>query len=120
MSLGRKTFISASPLAAAAALTSCKNNGSAQAGGYAEFFPVLKPKDYLSGEAVLARGGSFIVCHNALANFAAGAAARVGKSSSMVLDDMVHNLLSGFKVVPAGVTAIQLAQEHGWKLYTVA
>ena len=235
MSLGRKTFLSASLLAAAAVLTSCKNNGSAQA-GYAEYFPVLEPKDYdyagmmatlrnpnphkqvfstssilvqpganyaaiyahmqfamngydlsigpgsgklatlavfsgasvalalnddmwqtyrigdrygiaktniyykaksdldvhstpsnphglyqdLSGQAVLARGGSFMVCHNALANFAAGAAARLSKAPNNVLEEMLHNLLPGFKIVPAGVTAVQLAQEHGWKLYTVA
>ncbi len=72
-----------------------------------------------SAQAVLRRGGKFMVCHNALAKFASGCAARTGSDPAAVLADLVRSLLPGFMLVPAGVLAVQLAQERGWKLYTV-
>jgi hypothetical protein len=73
-----------------------------------------------SAQAILRRGGKFMVCHNALAKFASGCAARTGSDPAAVLADLVRSLLPGFMLVPAGVLAVQLAQERGWKLYTVA
>ena len=73
-----------------------------------------------SAQAVLQRGGTFMLCHNALAKLAHSCAAATGKTSESVLAEMIHNLQPGFMLVPAGVTAVQLAQEHGWKVYTVA
>jgi hypothetical protein len=72
-----------------------------------------------SAQAVLKRGGWFMACHNALANVASQCAINAGTGSRLVLDDMIRNLQPGFTLVPAGVTAIQLAQEYGWKLYTI-
>jgi hypothetical protein len=71
-----------------------------------------------SAEAVLARGGWFMACHNALASIASQCSAG-GASAQTALEEMANNLLPGFTLVPAGVTAIQLAQEYGWKLYTL-
>lgn len=68
-----------------------------------------------SGQAVLKRGGRFMVCHNALTNLANSIAGKTSPSDA--LDEMSHNLLPGFMLVPAGVTAAQLAQENGWKLF---
>jgi hypothetical protein len=69
-----------------------------------------------SAQAILARGGSFMVCHNALTNLAS---ALVGKARcQQAAQEMSENLMPGFLLVPAGVTAVQLAQERGWKLFT--
>lgn len=70
-----------------------------------------------SAQAVLKRGGSFMVCHNALTGRARTLAAKVGVNAEVALDEMSHNLLPGFMLVPAGITAVQLAQENGWKFY---
>ena len=88
--------------------------------------PNLSPNDPtslyqdLSAQAVLKRAGSFMLCHNALASLAHSCAATTRTTSESVLAEMIHNLQPGFMLVPAGVTAVQLAQEHGWKVYTVA
>jgi hypothetical protein len=71
-----------------------------------------------SAQAVLKRGGWFMACHNALASIASQCT-NDGRNARIALEDMVNNLLPGFTLVPAGVTAIQLAQEYGWKLYTL-
>jgi len=70
-----------------------------------------------SAQAVLKRGGSFMVCHNALTGRARTLAAQIGINPEAALNEMSHNLLPGFMLVAAGVTAVQLAQENGWKFY---
>jgi intracellular sulfur oxidation DsrE/DsrF family protein len=73
-----------------------------------------------SAQAVLKRGGSFMVCHNALAGLANAVAAGSGVAPQTALAEMSGNLMPGFLLVPAGVVAVQLAQEHGWKLFAPA
>ncbi len=70
-----------------------------------------------SAQAVLHRGGAFMVCHNALTNLAAAFAPKAGVTPAQALDDFVRNVLPGFQIVPAGVAATQLALEHGWHPY---
>lgn len=72
-----------------------------------------------SAEAVLKRGGAFMVCHNATTGVAGLFAMKMGLNPSSVLAEWSQNMLPGFKFVPAGVAAVQLAQENGWKLYTI-
>lgn len=72
-----------------------------------------------SAEAVLHRGGSFMVCHNALAVQATLLAAKSGGNAEAILADFTGNILPGFQVVPAGVAATQLAIEHGWRPYSI-
>lgn len=74
----------------------------------------------LSAEAVRKRGGAFMVCHNALTKVAMRCASKNGNDGKAVLSDFMDNLQPGCLLVPSGVTAVQLAQEYGWKLYTVA
>jgi intracellular sulfur oxidation DsrE/DsrF family protein len=71
-----------------------------------------------SAQAVLKRGGSFMVCHNALTGFANSMALKVGSDCASVLAELSQNVLPGFLVVPSGLVAVQLAQENGWKLFT--
>ncbi len=72
-----------------------------------------------SAEAVMHRGGAFMVCHNAMAGIAQSLAGQTGQTAQSVLDDFTANVLPGFQIVPAGVAATQLALEHGWQLYPV-
>jgi len=60
-----------------------------------------------SAQAVLKRGGSFMVCHNALTNLANTLARKAAVNDEVALDEISRNLLPGFLLVPAGVTAVQ-------------
>lgn len=71
-----------------------------------------------SAQAVLKRGGSFMVCHNALSFIASAMAKKSRVNFDDVLADMRQNLMPGFLLVPAGLMAVQLAQENGWKLFS--
>lgn len=72
-----------------------------------------------SAQALLKRGASFMVCHNATTAVAAvlGSAANIAPRAALA--DFEHNLLPGFLMVPAGVAAVQAAQSNGWKLFPV-
>ena len=72
-----------------------------------------------SAEAVLKRGGAFMVCHNATTAVAGMLAGQLGIKPADALADWSANMLPGFTFVPAGVAAVQLAQENGWKIYTI-
>jgi hypothetical protein len=73
-----------------------------------------------SAQAVMKRGGKFFVCHNAMTAVAAVVSSKVpGTTPAGVLADFEKNVLPGFIVVPAGVAAIQQAQQHGWKPFTI-
>jgi hypothetical protein len=72
-----------------------------------------------SAQAVLRRGGAFMVCHNALTGVAGLIGPKAGMTPDAALADFMSNVLPGFQVVPAGVAATQLALEHGWHSYPV-
>jgi len=72
-----------------------------------------------SAQAELKRGGAFMVCHNATTAVAGMLGAKAGVAPADALADFKANMLPGFMLVPAGVAAVQLAQENGWKLYTI-
>lgn len=72
-----------------------------------------------SAQAVMARGGAFMVCHNALTYVASIFASRSGQSTDAVLAEFTANMLPGYAMVPAGVAAVQLAQQHGWTLFAL-
>jgi intracellular sulfur oxidation DsrE/DsrF family protein len=72
-----------------------------------------------SAQAVLKRGGQFFVCHNATTGVAYVIAQKVGATGKAVLADFEKSLLPGFQMVPAGVGAVQQAQENGWKLFPI-
>ncbi|HZT34366.1 MAG TPA: hypothetical protein VFA15_00490 [Nitrososphaera sp.] len=72
-----------------------------------------------SAQAVLKRGGAFFVCHNATTGAAYMLAEKSGSDGATVLADFKKNLLPGFIMVPAGVAAVQQAQENGWKPFSI-
>ena len=72
-----------------------------------------------SAQAVMHRGGAFMVCHNALTAGAGLVAQKAGARPQDVLADFMAHVLPGFLVVPAGVAATQAALERGWQNYPV-
>ncbi len=72
-----------------------------------------------TAQAVLHRGGAFMVCHNALTAVAQRVGPKAGMQPDAALAEFMQNVLTGFQVVPAGVAATQLAQEYGWRPYPV-
>jgi hypothetical protein len=72
-----------------------------------------------SAEAVLHRGGAFMVCHNAMTAIAASLSEKAGTTPGAALDEFVRGTLPGFLIVPSGVAATQLALERGWQNYPV-
>lgn len=72
-----------------------------------------------SAEAVMHRGGAFMVCHNAMTAVAALLSQKIGTSPAVALDEFVRGVLPGFLVVPSGVAAVQVALERGWQLYPI-
>jgi intracellular sulfur oxidation DsrE/DsrF family protein len=62
--------------------------------------------------ALVARGASFFVCNNALRNFSTMLAKNTpGSQAQAIHDDLAANLLPGSMIVPAGVAALNAAQE---------
>lgn len=72
-----------------------------------------------TAQAISKRGGQFFVCHNAMTAVAMLVAMKTKGKTETVLADWEKNLLPGFQMVPAGVAAVQQAQENGWKPYSV-
>jgi intracellular sulfur oxidation DsrE/DsrF family protein len=69
-----------------------------------------------SGEACIKRGSSFFVCHNALTAFGGMTGMQMGMDPGAVVAEWKANLLPGYMIVPAGVGALHLAMENGWKM----
>jgi intracellular sulfur oxidation DsrE/DsrF family protein len=72
-----------------------------------------------SAQALLKRGASFMVCHNATTAVAGMLAKGASVDPQTALADFQRNLLPGFLMVPAGVAAVQAAQSNGWKLFPI-
>jgi intracellular sulfur oxidation DsrE/DsrF family protein len=70
-----------------------------------------------SAQAVMHRGGKFVLCHNAMTFIAGLLAQKNGASPAALLADFEKNLMPGFEIVPAGVATVQLAQQHGYTLF---
>jgi len=69
-----------------------------------------------SAEACVKRGTVFMVCHNALTAFGGMTAMGMGLDPMATVTEWKANLLPGHMIVPAGVGALHVAQEQGWKI----
>jgi hypothetical protein len=72
-----------------------------------------------TAQAVAKRGGQFFVCHNAMTAVAMLVAMKVKSKTETVLAEWEKNVLPSFQMVPAGVAAVQQAQENGWKPFSI-
>lgn len=70
--------------------------------------------DSLSKEGV-----QFAVCSMATRAYAALAAETVGGNARAVFDELTSNLVSNARMVPAGIVAVNRAQERGYSLASV-
>ncbi len=68
--------------------------------------------------AVLTRGVHFAVCDMATHFFAGMMAQGSGSTADAVYKEIVENLVSNAHMVPAGIVAVNRAQEHGYTLAT--
>jgi hypothetical protein len=74
--------------------------------------------DY-SSAALLKRGASFLVCHNAIAGTALRFVPSSGLTHTEIIAEWSSNVLPGFIVIPAGAAMVEILLEHGWHLYPV-
>lgn len=64
--------------------------------------------------ALAARGARFAVCGMATMGMAAQLAKKTGKDAKAVESELKANLIPGAVIVPAGIVAVDRAQEHGY------
>ena len=69
---------------------------------------------------LLARGLRLAVCMQSSRGYAAGIAMTTGATPEAVYNELVANVMPNAHMVPAGITAINRAQERGYSIATVA
>jgi intracellular sulfur oxidation DsrE/DsrF family protein len=65
-------------------------------------------------DSLTKRGVHFAVCQMATRRFATAIATATGGNADRVYDELVSNLVANSHVVPAGIVAVNRAQEHGY------
>jgi intracellular sulfur oxidation DsrE/DsrF family protein len=70
-------------------------------------------------DSLLKRGLHLGVCQVSSRGYAAGIAMATGATPDAVYTEIVANLVSNARLVPAGITAVNRAQERGYSLATV-
>jgi intracellular sulfur oxidation DsrE/DsrF family protein len=68
-------------------------------------------RDDTSVEALVERGSNFFVCNNALSGFSYSIADWLGRPATEVYQQLLASIVPGAMAVPAGVMAINAAQE---------
>ena len=69
---------------------------------------------------LLARGLRLAVCMQSSRGYAAGIAMTTGATPEAVYNELVANVMPNAHMVPAGITAINRAQERGYSIASVA
>ena len=72
-----------------------------------------------SAEACVKRGTMLMVCHNAMVAMAGATAGKTGGKPMDILTEWKANMNPGFMLVPAGVGALHVAMENGWKMIPI-
>jgi intracellular sulfur oxidation DsrE/DsrF family protein len=70
-------------------------------------------------ESLLKRGVHLAVCQISTRGYAGAIAAAAGASADAIYSELVANLLSNSHIVPAGIVAVNRAQEHGYSFVSV-
>lgn len=70
-------------------------------------------------DSLLKRGVHLAVCQISTRGNAGAIAAAAGVSADVIYDELVANLLSNAHIVPAGIVAVNRAQEHGYSVASV-
>jgi intracellular sulfur oxidation DsrE/DsrF family protein len=85
------------------------------AGDYSD----LLPNRGVTLDSLFKKGVQLAVCSLATHAYAASAANAVGGSADAIYDELIANLVSNARMVPAGIVAVNRAQERGYSLVSV-
>jgi intracellular sulfur oxidation DsrE/DsrF family protein len=69
-------------------------------------------------DSLTKQGVQLAVCQVATRNFAGAIADAVGGKADSIYDELVANIVSNARMVPAGIVAVNRAQERGYTLVT--
>jgi len=67
-------------------------------------------------ESLIKKGAQFAVCSTSTRNIATRIAKANGMEIDAVVKEITANLIANSRMVPAGVLAVNRAQEHGYSL----
>src|SRR5579863_2127044 len=76
----------------------------------------LLPNHNVTLDALFKQGVQFGVCSVATRAYAATVAAAVGGNADAINSELIANLAGNARMVPAGIVAVNRAQEHGYSL----
>jgi hypothetical protein len=76
----------------------------------------LLPTNGLTLEALARMGGRFAICSVASRKLAAALASDMGGNADAIYAEMTANTVSNARMAPAGIIAVNRAQEHGYAL----
>ena len=77
---------------------------------------ILLPTNGLTLEALARMGGRFAICSVASRKLAAALAADIGGSADAIYAEMAANMVANARMAPAGIVAVNRAQEHHYAL----
>ena len=77
---------------------------------------ILLPTNGLTLEALARMGGRFAICSVASRKLAAALAADIGGSADAIYAEMAANMVANARMAPAGIVAVNRAQEHHYTL----
>jgi intracellular sulfur oxidation DsrE/DsrF family protein len=83
-------------------------------------YGALTTSNGVTAAALAARGAHFAICDMATNRIAGVIASAVGSTQPEIYKELVANLLPNGHMVPAGVVAINRAQEFGYSMLTAA
>lgn len=78
----------------------------------------LTPNRGVTLESLSQLGAQFALCSTSTHAFAAAIAKATGANPDAVFTELTHNLVSNGRMVPAGIVAVNRAQERGYSLVT--
>ena len=107
------------PLAARANFTDPKTRQAPKLNVYksAEYGDQL-PTRGTTLDSLLKQGVQLAVCQVATRGFAGAIADAVGGKTDTIYEELIANIVSNARMVPAGIVAVNRAQERGYSLVT--
>jgi hypothetical protein len=72
------------------------------------------PSNGITLDSIVSRGGHLAVCRLATRNFAGLAAMATGQTADKVNEELIANIVKNAHMVPAGIVAVNRAQERGY------
>jgi intracellular sulfur oxidation DsrE/DsrF family protein len=107
------------PLAARANFTDPKTKQAPKVNVYmSSDYGAELPNRGTTLDSLLKQGVQLAVCQVATRNFAGAIADAVGGKTDTIYEELVANIVTNARMVPAGIVAVNRAQERGYSLVT--